>query len=178
MEYPNFRRYINLRLIWCVLAVFIAGCDADRSAQRTDTTLETSLIGDWHWRFIDVETQHEIHVRTTRRADRTWDEDAAEHVPGDARSTRRIYARAGTWLVSERVLKTHTTVIDGVPVGRNSRLAFQTYPIIEVDENQVSYHVSRENGRPGQWPRVIELPAPPPTPAATIVEHRVPQRTP
>lgn len=155
--------------------VLIAACDGAPNTPSGDAALQTSLVGHWQWRFTDVETEREIHVRTSRRSDGTWDEEAEERAPSDASAARRLYARAGTWLVSERVLKTHTTVMDGMPVGRNSRLAFQTYPIIEVSTNQVSYRVSPENGRPGQWPRVIELPRAEPTAPVTIIERRVPQ---
>ena len=155
-------------------AALLAACGPEPAAVApADSTIRSLAVGTWTWAFVDPATQQTIQVETTRKPDQTWTEEAIEQ---GANGTHRLYARSGDWFVTEGVLKTHTTTLDGVPVGRNSRFAFQTYRVIAATETSLTYEVSDLNGLPGQWPRYVERPDPS-TPTTrrvvTIIERRV-----
>ena len=139
-----------------------------------DAALQSALTGQWTWQFIDDTTRSVITIDTRRDSDGTWSEQAIERTRGAERAVERVvYVRSGRWFVTEGVLKTRTTQVDGLSVGANSRLAFQTYPIVSTDERRVVYRVAKENGHPGQWPRVIESPGEFRDKVTTVIETRV-----
>lgn len=138
-----------------------------------DAWLRSALVGVWAWSFRDADSGHRIEIRTDRRRDGTWREITTTRSPDGATVDR--FERRGRWFAANGVLKTHTLFVDGNAVGRNSRLAFQTYPIESIGSNVLTYRISRENGRPGQWPRVIDRDPTDDPPERVVEERRVPQ---
>jgi hypothetical protein len=172
--YELYRRVLASALGLAVVACTPPPTEAPHSVP-SDAAARAALVGTWTWSFLDADSKQTIVVLTRRREDGTFSEEASERTPDGPHS---LYVRSGDWYVTAGVLKTHTKLIGTTAIGRNSRLAFQTYPLIAVGDRSVTYRVSRENGRPGQWPRVLDRPARGATPEVVIEETRVEERIP
>ena len=134
-----------------------------------DARLRVALAGDWRWQFRDEASGDTVAIVVHRARDGDWHETIT--TSDAAGELRDRFTRRGRWFVAGGVLKTHTLYVDGQPVGRNSRQAFQNYPIEAIGADFVRYRVARSNGQPGQWQRVFER-SPAGAPEQVVEERR------
>ena len=136
-----------------------------------DARTRAALVGSWTWRFDDADTRDEVTLVTMRRADGTWREQTTTR--SQAGEVIGRYDRRGRWFVASGVLKTHTLYVNDQAIGRNSRLAFQNYPIESINPESVRYRIARSNGQPGQWQRVFEREPEAPEEQEVVEERRI-----